>query len=191
MMRFESRHSQVLNLLGDANSVLRHKVRAAVNRASHVAPAKPLISEPGLDDAIYRPPANATWRDAWRVTEAEITMIQHDVVAHHARLLVVTLANGIQDDPDPVGRAHYQHFAGAGDLFYPDRRIRALGDREGFAVLNVAPPMQRYAEEHHEDLHGFANTRLGIGHWNAEGHRLAGELIGARLIEMLRDSPGP
>ena len=117
-------------------------------------------------------------------------MIQHDVVAHHARLLVVTLANGIQDDPDPVGRAHYLHFAGAGDLFYPNRRIRALGDREGFAVLNVAPPMQRYAGAS-EDMHGFTNTAVGIGHWNAEGHRLAGELIGARLIEMLRDSPGP
>jgi hypothetical protein len=189
MMRFESRHSEVLNLLGDANSVLRHKIRAVLADDSPSAPSSAPVSEPGLDDAIYRPPADAIWREAWRVTEAEITMVRDEVTAHHARLLVVTLANGIQDDPHPAARRHYQHFVGASDLFYPDDRIRALGEREGFPVLNVAPPMQRYAERHHQYLHGFSNTRPGIGHWNTDGHRVAGELIAARLITLLRDSP--
>ena len=77
---------------------------------------------------------------------------------------------------------------GARDLFQPDDHIRALGEHDGFAVLNLAPPMQKYAEAHHEFLHGFSNTKLGIGHWNAEGHRVAGELIARCLITLLHDS---
>jgi len=188
MMRFESRHSQVLNLLGDANSLVRHALRAAL--APSIQPAKKAqgASEPGLDDAIYRPPASAVWREAWRVTDGEIAMVQREAAAHHALLLVVTLANGIQDDPDRGARDRYAKFVGAVDLFYPDDHIRALGERDGFAVLNLAPAMQRYADETHLHLHGFANTRPGIGHWNANGHRVAGDLIAQRLIELLQPS---
>jgi hypothetical protein len=189
LIRFESRHFQVLNMLGDANSVLRHRLRAACASRQPIA-TQPALSEPGLDDAIYQPPPDAVWREAWRVTDAEIGMVQRDVADHHARLLVVTLANGIQDDPDAVERQHYLHFVGANDLFRPDDHIRELGARSGFAVLNLAPPMQRYAEAHHVYLHGFSNTRPGIGHWNVEGHREAGELIAQRLIELLQDSQG-
>ena len=60
------------------------------------------------------------------------------------------------------------------NLFYPDFRIKALGERRGFAVLNLAPPFQAYAESHHVFLHGFSNTRMGSGHWNENGHRYAG-----------------
>jgi hypothetical protein len=186
MLRFESRHFLVLNLLGDAKSLLRDRMRRVLAGKQPVAVRKGR-SEPGLDDEIYRPPPNAVWREAWCVTDAEIEMVQRDVARHHARLLVVTLANGIQDDPDPVARQHYTHFVGAKDLFLPDDHIRGLGARDGFAVLNLAPPMQRYAEVHHMYLHGFPNTHPGIGHWNAQGHRVAGELIAQRLIEMLQN----
>ena len=189
VLRFESRHSQVLNLLGDANSLLRHRIRAAWP-GRHALAAQPAVSEPGLDDAIYQARTDPVWRAAWRVTDAEIAMVQREVNDHHARLLVVTLANGIQDDPDPVAREHYRHFVGAEDLFQPDDQIKGLAAQDGFAVLNLAPPMQRYAETHHEFLHGFSNTRPGIGHWNAEGHRVAGELIAHRLIALLHDSWG-
>ena len=125
VLRFESRHSQVLNLLGDANSLLRHRIRAAWP-GRHALAAQPAVSEPGLDDAIYQARTDPVWRAAWRVTDAEIAMVQREVNDHHARLLVVTLANGIQDDPDPVAREHYRHFVGAEDLFQPDDQIKGL-----------------------------------------------------------------
>jgi hypothetical protein len=188
MMRFESRHSQVLNLLGGANSLLRRRIRAAAASFNHADAPHAAVSEPGLDDAIYSPPMNAVWRDAWRVTDAEIAMVQREVAAHHARLLVLTLANGIQDDPDRLARQHYMKFAGAADLFYPDDRIRALGGQYGFAVFNLAPVMRRYADETGLYLHGFANTKPGLGHWNENGHREAGELIAERLIGLLESN---
>jgi hypothetical protein len=82
-------------------------------------------------------------------------------------------------------RSYYLQTYGSTDIFYPDRRIKALGEREGFEVLNLAAPMQAYADEHHVFLAGFKSTKLGVGHWNADGHRLAGELIAQKICEML------
>lgn len=212
MLRYESHHSEVLNLIGDAKSQISDDLRAweksrakdahtpAPNAApphrsagSHgPRPEKPAAGatttirhEAGIEDNIYRPPTTRVWKDAWRVTEGLIAMIARDVKAHHARFLAVTLANPPQDFPDPGARAFYMKRFGSTNLFYPGQRIKALGEREGFEVLNLAPPMQRYAQAHHVYLHGFKNTQMGIGHWNAKGQRLAGELIARKICQMM------
>jgi hypothetical protein len=84
-----------------------------------------------------------------------------EVAAHGAQLLVVTLSNGIQVYPDPKLRRAYMQQMGLDSLFYPDYRIKALGERHAFAVLNLAPAFQHYADRHHVYLHGFSNTLLG------------------------------
>ncbi len=66
-------------------------------------------------------------------------------------------------------------------MFYPDLRIKALGEREGVTVLNFGPPFQAYAERNQIYLHGFQNATLGGGHWNANGRRLACELIAEKI----------
>jgi hypothetical protein len=148
-------------------------------------PAAPLGHEEGIEDNIYRPPMTPVWEDAWRVTEGIITMMARETAAHHVPLLVVTLANPPQIYPDPTVRGYYSMTYRSTDIFYPDQRIKALGEREGFEVLNLAAPMQAYADEHHVFLAGFKSTKLGVGHWNADGHRLAGELIAQKICEML------
>ena len=37
-------------------------------------------------------------------------------------------------------------------------------------------------------MHGFANTKLGTGHWNETGHQLAGQLIADRLCDLIQTS---
>ena len=151
-------------------------------------PAAPLGHEEGIEDNIYRPPMTPVWEDAWRVTEGIITMMARETAAHHVPLLVVTLANPPQIYPDRSVRGYYSMTYHSSDIFYPDQRIKALGEREGFEVLNLAAPMQAYADEHHVFLAGFKSTKLGVGHWNADGHRLAGELIAQKICEMLSTS---
>jgi hypothetical protein len=184
MMRFESRHFQVLNLLGSARSEIRAYLRArrAAAAAAHIK--KPSLVELGISELIYRAPSSPVWNDAWRVTEAEIDEVQREVARHGAGLLVVTLANPAQDDPDPLARAAYAKRFGVSDLFYPDERISRLGEREGFPVLNLAQPMQAYAESHHAYLHGFGNSAPGSGHWNELGHEVAGRLIVQKICQM-------
>jgi hypothetical protein len=74
------------------------------------------------------------------------------------------------------------HRLGVDDLFYPDRRIRALGERVGFAVLALAPALQEYAQRTGGNVHGFRGT--SAGHWNAVGHREAGRLLADEVARM-------
>lgn len=182
-MRFESQHSALLNMLGQMRSAMR-----AQWRRRHTPPRQLRAggSELGLDDWIYRPPVTDAERAAWEVAEGEIQMIHQEAVAHGARFLAVTLSNGVQDYPDPAARLAYMQRWGMDGLFYPDFRIRDLGARLKFDVLNLAPPLQEYAQLHRVFLHGFSNTQFGAGHWNAEGHHYAGGLIAARLCELLQ-----
>ncbi|HEY6393516.1 MAG TPA: hypothetical protein VIX89_19695 [Bryobacteraceae bacterium] len=66
-----------------------------------------------------------------------------------------------------------------GGLFYPDHRIQLLCTRENIPVVVLAEAMAAYAKQNSVFLHGF--TPPGFGHWNENGHRVAGELIADRL----------
>ena len=85
--------------------------------------------------------------------------------------------------PDASARAAFARRLGVEDLFYAERRFRAVGEREGFPVFNLAPGLQSYADEHKVFLHGFAPD-LGNGHWNEEGHRVAGEMLAQWLCNV-------
>ena len=139
--------------------------------------------EPDLANSIYREPKDAVLMEAWRVTEALIVLMREEVEQRGANFLVVTLSIGIQVHPDPAVRQHFRKAFGLQTLFYPDLRIKALEERKGIAVLNLAQPFQIYAERNNIFLHGFENSGFGGGHWNAEGHQLAGKMIASRLCQ--------
>jgi hypothetical protein len=145
--------------------------------------------EPGAANVIYREPPDDAWRDAWAVTEKLLATMNAEVREHGARFYVATLSNGIQVYPDPQARRAFAERLGVEDLFYPERRFRALGEREGFPVLNLAPELQLYADEHKVFLHGFGRE-LGNGHWNEGGHRVAGETLAQNLCEWLAREGG-
>jgi hypothetical protein len=147
------------------------------------------------DLALYRPPREKAWADAWQVTEALVADINRDVSARGVRFLVVLIDTSIQVDPGAAARL------GVADLFYPVRRFRELGRREGFPVLALAPALAAYVSKHHVFLHGDPATHPGEGHWNVLGSRLAGRLIAQEICAELEggwaahpapglDSPG-
>ncbi len=189
MLRFESRHSQVLNLIGNGRSQLSHIIREALAQP-RAHPSKPAVHgfELGLSDLVYGPPINDVWREAWSVTDDQIALMNREVKAHGALFLVATAGTGIQDDPNPEFRAKYLRMVHSDNIFYSDDHLRELGQQHGFAVINLPKPMQEYAEVHQVYLHGFPNTTQGTGHWNEEGHRVAGTLIGERIRQLLDDA---
>ena len=131
--------------------------------------------------AVYSPPANPTWQNAWRVTEGLIKMMHDEVVARGVSFLVVIQDDDMQVYPDPAIREKARKAFGSSDLFYPTKRLEAFCDREGIDNVDLAPTFQKFADEHHVFLHGFANTPPGIGHWNTAGNLLAGELIAQKI----------
>ncbi len=145
--------------------------------------------ELGTANVIYREPADEVWREAWLVTERLVAEMNAEVKSRDARFYVVTLSNGIQVFPDPSARAAFARRVGAADLFYAERRFKSLGEREGFPVYNLAPDLQEYADRTGVFLHGFGAQR-GNGHWNEDGHRVAGELLTQRLCDWLAGGDG-
>ena len=138
--------------------------------------------ELGAENYVYVEPKDKDWNDAWRVTEDLLKQFHEEVQAHHSKLLVATLSNGIQVVPNPKTRADFMQRVGAKDLFYADKRVKAVGDREGFEVFNLAPQLLSFAEENKVLLHGFGSD-LGSGHWNEKGHMVAGEILSKKFCD--------
>jgi hypothetical protein len=182
MARFDYRKSGLLPMIRNAWTILS-------TRDQQPTPELPI--ERAVNYDIYKPPAEKSWRDAWQVTEDLIDQSYRDSAAHHAAFLAVTLDTSIQVWPKRQVRDSFMKRIGVTDLFYPDRRIAALGERDGFDVLTLAEPLYEYAAGHHAYLHGFDNGKMGFGHWNVEGHRVAGELIGDRLCELVKAGKCP
>jgi hypothetical protein len=134
-----------------------------------------------LEHSIYAAPSQPALQEAWRITEGSLVAMSDEVKAHGAEFRIVTLANRPQVIPDPAMRLAFMRALGVSDLSYADQRIKALGEREGIAVTNLAPSLSAYAEAHHIWLNGFNETNLGGGHWNETGHRLAAEAIASSM----------
>jgi hypothetical protein len=176
-------HLRIFQLLNEARYFIKGRITqmnqdtlasGIVQNEAKVQPQR----EVGLDTMVYLEPTDLLWKEAWRVTEGLIVQMRNEVREKGADFIVVTLTNGDQVNLDPLQRSTYAQGLGAPDLLYPERRIKSLGDRERIPVLTLAQPLAAYAEQHKVFLHGFKN---GGGHWNAEGHHLAGKLIAEKI----------
>jgi hypothetical protein len=168
-------HVRLMGLIDKARAALENQ-----NQKRRETPAD-VGYEPGLDTEVYRAPSDRDWTEAWRVTEGLMVLMRDEVRAHGAKFLLVTGGSSIQDYPDAAVRQRFMQSVGTDDLFYPDHRIKALGERAGIEVLNLAPPLQEYAERNKTFLHGTD----GFGHWNVLGHRLVSELVAEKLYETI------
>lgn len=141
-------------------------------------------SEPGLKSDISGTPTNRVWQEAWKVTEEILVKMRDEVIQKGARFLVVVLTTSVQVHPDVSKRTELARSLGVGDLLYPDRRVERFCQSHGIPVLLLAPPFQEYAALHQVFLHGF-EKKPGKGHWNQNGHRLAGQAMAKWLCPQL------
>ena len=181
---FRRRSSPASERLRTATNYLRvlQLVRAAreaplMGRA-HAQEAQGI--EQGLEPLVLAPPVKYQWREAWLVTEALIAMTAEAARASGARFALVTVPYAIQVHPERPVREALQAKLGVADLFYPDRRLERFAERNHILAVTLAPEMQRLAESSGTYFHGFGDGR-GKGHWNAEGHRAAADIIARRL----------
>jgi hypothetical protein len=153
-------------------------------KAAGTADALPGI-EPTTNTAMFAAPRDATWESAWTTTERLIAQMARFAARNNARFAVAVISHSAQVHPDPAARKKLQDALGVQDLFYIDRRLEALGTREGIQVIAFAPELQRRAEADQVYFHGFENYRLGWGHWNELGHRKAAEILALSLCPRL------
>jgi len=144
--------------------------------------APPTAQEIGMENMTYLEPQDENWREAWRVTEGLIVEMRNEVSQKGSRFVLVTLSNAIQVYPNQVVRQNFMKRLGLTTMFYPDLRLKDLAQRENIEFVDLAEPMQLYADQNKVFLHGFGSD-LGNGHWNPDGHRLAAALIAQKLCQ--------
>jgi hypothetical protein len=153
------------------------ELRAAAPREHAVGQG----NEAGIDDAVYADPVTPLWRDAWTLTERLLAQLRDEVQASGARLIILSLSSGMQVHPDPGVRAEFIRAKGIKDIFYPNRRIEKVAGKLGLQSILLGPSFQEAAERDKVYFHGFPNTRMGTGHWNEAGNRMAAEVVAGRL----------
>jgi len=162
----------------------RRRAQSTPQKQTNAAtPKRPLTADDiGIDNMIYLEPQDENWKEAWRVTEGLILKMRDESNQKGAKFFLVPLSNAIQVYPDPLVRQRFMNHLGVSTVFYPNLRLKALAAREEIDFLDLAEPMQAYADQNKVFLHGFRSDQ-GNGHWNANGHRVAAELIAQHFCQ--------
>ena len=167
-----SHFSRIFELVNE----VRRTIRAGLWRSSN-----PNEIEAGLNAYVYLPPQSDEWHHAWHITDVLLAGMNDMVHSHGAKFIVSTIPSSTQVDPNRSRRERFESLLGVEDLFYPDKRVAQMGLRSGFVVYPLARELQEFAERQGIYLHGFDNTRLGLGHLNEKGHELVAELLSTKL----------
>ncbi len=143
----------------------------------------------GLNNNVFIDPPDERWQEAWVLTERLLAEMNMEAAAGGSEFAVVSLSQGPQVHPDPAVRSEFAESLGVDDLFFSEHRLEEMGERQGFPVITLAQSMQARATDEQLFLHGFDNTVLGWGHWNADGHRVAADILSDALCESQLVSP--
>lgn len=141
------------------------------------------IAAAGLWDGAFSEPKTEEAKRIWRLTEAAILTLRDEVVSDGAKLLVMFVTQDVQVDAPQ--RANFQKKHPDLDVDFAEKHLAAFCEKNGIPSLRLSEQFLKYNEATGKALHGFGETRGG--HWNAEGHRLAGELL-AEKIKSLMDA---
>ena len=176
-----SRRNELLRRAADYSRVLQLVRSVQSGMLFRQAHADGAGVEQGLEAVVLAAPREPNWEEAWTITERLIAKAADTAKRGGAQFLVVTVPYAIQVHPDAAVRKALEAKLGVADLFYPDNRVAGFAKRHGIQAVPLALEMQGLAEERKAYFHGFDNIGMGRGHWNAEGHRTAAELIARHL----------
>lgn len=177
---FSIDHSRILQVM--------NRIRKILKKNRHLR-AKDHLTNPEIDwvleHPIYSPPEDPVWIEAWAITEALIRQIHRRVRQENSLFVMSILSDPIQVHPNSALRESLKQELPVKDLYYPNRRLEALGKEAGFPVISLAEEMNAALTYDQDYVHGFDNAKLGNGHWNERGHSLAATILAKKLSEII------
>jgi len=178
-----AQYSRIVQLLNKARHNLGSTLRYVVLNAQ-LAKQDNDIHHEGYKEALFEP-INKVWAEAWLITEKLLLRMRDEIRQKGKKFIIVTLSTGIQVHPDFQVRENFIENIGVADLLYPDRRINEFALKNEIPNIMLAPRLATHALKTGEFLHGFKNSKMGVGaghgHWNENGHRLGGHLIAEKF----------
>ena len=120
----------------------------------------PAMTEPIFNAIYMRNVANAPMHiGGFLLKKTDTGFSFHSGLVQY-RHIVVDVARDEDRRRAALHRLAIEQRLGVSHLFYAENRIRALGERTGFAVLPLAPLFQAQAEQRQVFLHGFENSGI-------------------------------
>jgi lysophospholipase L1-like esterase len=130
---------------------------------------------------FYQPPEHPWMREAWEITERLLARMHREARQRNRAFWVMLTPTPEQILPTERERGDFAQRYQVEDLDYADKRVLELAGREGFRCLNTTLELRNQAESRKEYLTGFANTRLGTGHFNETGHQAVARMLSREI----------
>jgi hypothetical protein len=133
---------------------------------------------PSGANLVMRPPKSADWSEGWRVVDGVLARTAMVLTQHGVGYLLVEIPNEIRANPDTAARSAFSARMGSA-LDYPTLHLNDVATANHIDFFPLAGTLLAAAESRHAALYGFDGANFG--HWNRDGHRIAGEAIAARV----------
>ncbi len=141
-------------------------------------------TEQNVDVALFAPPKEQIFKDAWDGTDKIIVDLKNEVEADHAKFLLVGFPSMYHMLPDPRAALEKEYHVPAPadfDVDYPENHLDALSKKNGIEFLSLTPAFRAYRDAHHLTFPYFSFAH--DGHWGALGHDLAAKTMDAEMIK--------
>jgi hypothetical protein len=183
-------HSRVGLLIYSTQHALAQRELAPAMEGGKLDTERDLDPGP-RERALFAAPERPELAQAWRITEGLFDLLHAEARVQGAELWLATLSMPVQVYPDAAKRENLMKKLGQTSLFYADERVRDYATKKGISVSTLAPRMAAEADRTNTFFHGFPTSKLGIGHWNEDGHRLGGELLAGDLCAAFEARKAP
>lgn len=126
--------------------------------------------------------------NAWELLESMLLKTSKDLAIHNSELitLIVSRAEIVDYEEDYVGKMAKSN--NISNIFYPEDRLENFGKQNNIPIISISRYMSDFNWSKKigvTKFHGFKSSdSLGTGHWNENGHKFTGEIVGEKICQI-------
>ena len=126
--------------------------------------------------------------NAWELLESMLLKTSKDLAIHNSELitLIVSRAEIVDYEEDYVGKVAKSN--NISNIFYPEDRLENFGKQNNIPIISISRYMSDFNWSKKigvTKFHGFKSSdSLGTGHWNENGHKFTGEIVGEKICQI-------
>ena len=143
-----------------------------------------------IDDATWGNSLDSKFViNSWALLESFLLKISKDLKTNNSELLtlVVSRAEVVDYEEEYVKKMAKDN--NISNIFYPEQRLEDFGKQNNIHIISISRYMSDWNWNKNNQLtnfHGF-NETLGSGHWNENGHKFTGDIIGKNICQLYKE----